>query len=104
MTYGHIDQNRVLHANEVFRWALRVCPISFFLQTFLPAKGNLWSTLRRWYALIFHNEQSINNMDKHELSLLSRTAMGSMEKTFGYRVMLPKSPKEGPSMVPDNCS
>jgi hypothetical protein len=32
----------------------------------------------------FHNEQSINGMDKYRLSLSSRATVGSTEKAFTY--------------------
>jgi hypothetical protein len=31
---------------------------------------NLWSTLRRWYVLIFHNEQSINSLETRTVSFI----------------------------------
>ena len=42
-------------------------------------------------ASIFHNEQSINGMDKHGLSLPSKLPMGSMEKALAYRAAAPGS-------------
>jgi len=57
---------------------------------------NLWSALRKWYAPIFHDEQSINCMDKPGLSLYQELP-GKHEEAFIYRAMLPKSSVEGSS-------
>lgn len=64
---GHAAQNRVLRSNEVSRWALSVLPISVPSHSFLQKVFNLWSTLRRWYAFIFHDEQSINSLEPRDV-------------------------------------
>jgi hypothetical protein len=51
-----------------------------------------------YYASIFHNEQPINYMDRHGLSLSSTTARGNMQKVFTYRAAA-KSPVEGFSTI-----
>ena len=44
---GQVAQNQGFHANEAYKWALRVQPVIFPSYTFLPSIFNLCSTPRR---------------------------------------------------------
>ena len=67
---------------------------------------NLWSTLRRWYAPIFYDEQSINSLETKTVSFI-KSDMGSTEKAFIYRAVLSLLQNGLPSFptiaAKDNC-
>jgi hypothetical protein len=100
MTCGHIDQNRVLHASEVFRGpeGLANKPPFLDIHFFLQKVFNLWSTLSRWYALIFHNEQSINSLAPMTVSFIKNRMEEPLSTELHHISLLQKAQR---SKLPD---